>query len=90
MTNSDDNAAVIVDMLREQTRAMEARSDTRHAEVMRAVREMKTSFEAHEEKDDKRFEEINMWRYKLIGGGIVMMTILSFAAPVAASMLGVG
>lgn len=90
MTNSDDNAATIIDMLREQTRLAEARNDTRHAEVMGAVKEMKTAFETHEEKDDARFEDINRWRWKLVGGGIVSMGLLSFAAPVAAQMLGVG
>lgn len=85
-----DENSVIIDMLRESARAGEARSDARHAEVMTEIRGLKTTFEAHEEKDDKRFEDINMWRYKLIGGGIVLMTVMSFAAPVAAGMLGVG
>lgn len=83
----DDN--IIIDMLREQNRAGETRSAERHTEVMNAVRDLKSTLSAHEVEDDKRFEEINKWRYKAIGGGVVLVTALSFAAPVAAHMLGV-
>lgn len=85
-----EDAATIVSMLREQSRSMEQRSDARHAEVMTEIRDIKRTFEAHEAEDDKRFEDINKWRNRMIGGGIVAMGLLSFAAPVAAGMLGVG
>lgn len=87
---ADESNAVIIDMLRVNQRDAEARSETRHAEVLKAVNDIKTNFEAHEAEDEKRFDDIDKWRNRIIGGGIVVVTVLSWAAPAVAQAFGIG